>query len=717
MIPLAISLLFGLVLILFFSFSFTLLITTLSLLVLLSVIISFFIKRHQRLCILFSIGIALASILAIPQLLAYQSAFNQLPQTGQYQFKIKKVYTDSNAAEAIITAPNSLKGYAIQLYNLPKNEVISFNAIYETTLTLQPNRAKATFYKLNPRLTHLVNHRIGTANIKAPLILIQKPDALMTMRVTLSEYFQNNHFQNADLMSALSVGLTHSLDQNTWDLLRQTGTIHLVAISGLHLTFIALWCFIILKTLLGFCMIQKPAPYQIAAVISLIIAIGYALLAGMSLPTQRALIMFGIFMIALLVRYPILNFQSLATALFIILILAPFSVVTIGFWLSFTAVLILMLLSQYCYSFIISLLLTQVIISTLAIPIVASFFNDVSLISPVANLFAIPWTTLLILPFLLIGTLLLPISSSLGHALLQLSDHNITTLLNFLRVMNQVPYSHIEVPYIPLLTAVLITIFALLLITKTQWRYRACYCLGIILAVTYTFKADKDEYLLVLPVGEGLSVLFKSHDKTFLFDTGPYFRGFDSAEITTVPTLKNMNIHTIDNIILSHQNQQHIGGTKTIRKAFPQSEIIAHTSLKTLISGSTDCQDYHFTSDNLTIEPLITQKSCAFKVNSHEHTIWFIANITPVEWLKILNHNEKPDVVLFPNKGRSQGYKIPNDWEDVILIGSTKKIHMKNQHHNMHNAYYGAVKVMLSQTKLMAQSARDTAIFWWIRPN
>lgn len=716
MIPLAIALLFSLVLILFFPFSFSLLIATLSALIMLSVIISFSIKHYRRICLLTSIGIALAAMLAIPQLIHYQQAFQQLPQTDTYQFKINKIYTDSRAGEVIITSPNSLKSYAIQLYNLPKTEPLALHAIYEAELTIQPNRAKATFYKLNPRLTHLVNHRIGTANLKAPLKLVQQSDPLMTTRVNLSEYFQDHQFQNADLMSALSVGLTSLLDQSTWDLLRQTGTIHLVAISGLHLTFIALWCFIILKTLLGLCMIQKPAPYQIAAVISLIIAIGYAMLAGMSLPTQRALIMFGIFMIALLIRYPILNFQSLATALFIILVISPFSVVTIGFWLSFTAVLILMLLSQYRFSFIISLLLTQIIISTLAIPIVASFFNEVSLISPVANLFAIPWTTLLILPFLLTGLLMLPISTTMGQTLLELSDHNITTLLNFLRVMNQIPYSHVSVPYIPLLTAVLITIFALLLITKTKWRYRLCYSLGIIIAIAYTFKPDKHEYLLALPVGEGLSVLFKSHNKTLLFDTGPYFQGFDSAEITTMPTLKNMNINTIDNIVLSHDNQQHIGGTKTMRRAFPQSEMIVHTSLKPLINKSIECQDYHFNSEYLMIEPFNTHKSCAFNIHLYGHNIWLIANITQSEWLKILNQNAKPNVVLFPNKGRTQGYKIPKDWDDVIMIASTKKIHTKNQHHNMHNAYYGAVKVMLSQTELIIKSARDSANFWWIRP-
>lgn len=175
-----------------------------------------------------------------------------------------------------------------------------------------------------------------------------------------------------------------------------------------------------------------------------------------------------------------------------------------------------------------------------------------------------------------------------------------------------------------------------------------------------------------------------------------------------------MNIHTMDNIVLSHDNQQHIGGTKTIRRAFPQADMIVHASLQPLIGESTACHDYHFKSEHLTIEPFNAHKSCALNINLHHQRIWLIANITQSDWLKILHQNDKPNVVLFPNKGRTQGYKIPQDWDDVIMIGSTKNIHIKNQHQNMHNAYYGAVKVMISQTELITESASDAANFWWV---
>lgn len=465
MIALSLTTLFSLVAIIFFPLSFTILILSLLCLTILLAILAVFLAKYRLTVCLILTGLLLASLLAIPKLLHYQSAFSSLPHQDTYQFQVTAYYTESHALEARIIEPSAFKNLAFRLYNVPKAQPIALSAIYEAQLTLKPNRAKASFHTLPQRLQHLSKNRIATANLAnhAQLTEIQPSDAITTLRTYIADELTAHHYQNSDLMAALTVGMTQKIPQDTWSLLRQTGTIHLVSISGLHLTFVALWCFVMLRTLFGLCMIARPAPYQIAAVFSLIIAFGYALLAGMSLPTERALIMFAIFMLTLLWRYPIFNLSSLATALLIVLILAPFSVLTVGLWLSFTAVLILMLLSRFKLPFIVMLLLTQLIISLLAMPIVASFFNEVSLISPLTNLLAIPWTTLFILPPLLMGVVLLPIFPSIANLFLHLSDWGLTHLLQFLKVMNDIPYSHITVPHIPMVWAIVLTVCALAL--------------------------------------------------------------------------------------------------------------------------------------------------------------------------------------------------------------------------------------------------------------
>lgn len=107
--------------------------------------------------------------------------------------------------------------------------------------------------------------------------------------------------------------------------------------------------------------------------------------------------------------------------------------------------------------------------------------------------------------------------------------------------------------------------------------------------------------LYIFPVGEGLSVLLESDEQTLLYDTGPYFRGFEAAKSTILPTLNSLGIEHLAGIILSLRNQQHIGGTKTIRRQFPDAPVIAHQSLMPLIEEATACQDYHY---NGNISPL-----------------------------------------------------------------------------------------------------------------
>lgn len=713
MIALSLTTLFSLVAIIFFPLSFTILIISLLCLTILLAILAVFLAKYRLTVCLILAGLLLASLLAIPKLLHYQSAFQALPHQDTYQFQVTAYYPESHALEARIIEPSAFKNLAFRLYNVPKAQPIALSAIYEAQLTLKPNRAKASFHTLPQRLQHLSKNRIATANLSnhAQLTEIQQSDAITTLRAHIADELTAHHYQNGDLMAALTVGMTQKIPQDTWSLLRQTGTIHLVSISGLHLTFVALWCFVMLRTLFGLCMIARPAPYQIAAVFSLIIAFGYALLAGMSLPTERALIMFAIFMLTLLWRYPIFNLSSLATALLIVLILAPFSVLTVGLWLSFTAVLILMLLSRFKLPFIVMLLLTQLIISLLAMPIVASFFNEVSLISPLTNLFAIPWTTLFILPPLLMGVVLLPIFPSIANFFLHLSDWGLTHLLQFLKVMNDIPYSHITVPHIPMIWAIILTVCALMLLTRHDWKIKGIAGLIAVSCLCGINFPNPHNRLYTFPVGEGLSVLLESDEQTLLYDTGPYFRGFEAAKSTILPTLNALGIEHLDGIILSLRNQQHIGGTKTIRRQFPDAPIIAHQSLMPLMADATACQDYHYHGNHLSIMPLPVHTSCAFEVMLDDQRIWLLSNMTPREW-QALTKLPAPDILLMPNKGRSGQLIIPNTW-DATLIASTKTVHKNHSHSNIHNAYDGAIMINIKKGRHHVKTAASHH-YWWM---
>lgn len=155
MIALSLTTLFSLVAIIFFPLSFTILILSLLCLTILLAILAVFLAKYRLTLCLILTGLLLASFLAIPKLLHYQSAFSSLPHQDTYQFQVTAYYPESHALEARIIEPAAFKNLAFRLYNVPKTQPIALSAIYEAQLTLKPNRAKASFHTLPQRLQHL----------------------------------------------------------------------------------------------------------------------------------------------------------------------------------------------------------------------------------------------------------------------------------------------------------------------------------------------------------------------------------------------------------------------------------------------------------------------------------------------------------------------------------------------------------------------------------
>ncbi|MBD3670979.1 MAG: ComEC/Rec2 family competence protein, partial [Gammaproteobacteria bacterium] len=151
------------------------------------------------------------------------------------------------------------------------------------------------------------------------------------------------------LLLALSIGERSQIQPQQWDVLRATGTNHLLAISGLHIGLVAVIAFWLgrwLWSLSVSTLMRMPA--QLAgALVAACAALAYAALAGFSIPTQRALIMVLAVMLGWLLRHRVEPGDSLSLALLLVLLWDPIAVLAPGFWLSFAAVaLIFLVLSK-----------------------------------------------------------------------------------------------------------------------------------------------------------------------------------------------------------------------------------------------------------------------------------------------------------------------------------------------------------------------------------
>ncbi len=388
------------------------------------------------------------------------------------------------------------------------------------------------------------------------------------------------HSPYLGLMTALTIGDRSGITSQQWQILRQTGTSHLLAISGLHIGLAALMGFFVLR-LVWSCrsqwLLRLPA-HECAALGGILFAVVYAALAGFSVPTQRAMIMVTVVMLSILMRRPAMPSAILSLAMLLVLLWDPLTVLSAGFWLSFTAVALILFVSQYHYpprkkwGFSI-----HVLMALGMTPLLLLFFHQSSLIAPIANLIAIPVVSLLIVPLLLIS-LVLSWSNTLMSLLLHLAEKIFSWLWPVLNMLAQLDFSTWNTMPLPLMywLAFSLSLFLLLLPRGFPGKHLALF--GLLPLWWYLPpKPEPDSaWITLLDVGQGLSVVVQTHSHTLVFDTGPRFSPtFDTGAAVVTPFLNYHGRHHIDRLVISHGDQDHIGGALSLIQAMPVTQILS----------------------------------------------------------------------------------------------------------------------------------------------
>src|SRR5690606_10727176 len=215
---------------------------------------------------------------------------------------------------------------------------------------------------------------------------------------------------SARFVRALALGDTRGLADPDWAALRAVGLTHLIAISGFHVGLVAgfgAWLVMGMWWLLPGLSRRLPRP-QVAAIAAVLAAAGYAAVAGFALPTVRTVLMIAVVALARLGRRPLGHWQGLALALLAILLVDPLAVLQAGFWLSFAGVawLVWCLPADGTRHWLREFLQAQGVATLGLLPLGAVLFQQASLAGPFANLLAIPWWSLVVVPLSLLGTLL-----------------------------------------------------------------------------------------------------------------------------------------------------------------------------------------------------------------------------------------------------------------------------------------------------------------------
>lgn len=385
------------------------------------------------------------------------------------------------------------------------------------------------------------------------------------------------------LIRALTIGDRSAIDPGQWDILRATGTSHLIAISGLHISLVAGLVFGVMRrawSRLGALPEIIPAS-KAAAVLALLAALFYALLAGLSIPTRRALIMLGVAMMAVLAGRQSRPGHVLCLAVIAILLIDPLSVLSPGWWLSFWAVTLIVYITTGRYGregLWRKWTWVHLVLAVSLMPVLLVFFQQASLIAPLANVVAVPWVGLLVVPVSLIGALLLSISTTAGTLLLNLAAWLMEAIWPYLEWLGGLDIAVLQ-QHQPLKWTLLPATAGILLLFAPRgipgkWA-------GIVLLLPlFTAKpplpAPGEAQVTLLDVGQGLSTVVRTRNHTLVYDAGPsYSPTFDTGQSVVVPFLRSQGVRQVEKLVVSHGDNDHIGGVASLLKHLPVNHLTA----------------------------------------------------------------------------------------------------------------------------------------------
>ena len=473
------------------------------------------------------------------------------------------------------------------------------------------------------------------------------------------------------IIIALTLGEGQGISQPHWQLFRNTGIIHLVVISGSHITLIAWLIFSLVDKIwryTGRLVLWLPAP-QIAAFVSLLGALGYALLAGFSIPTQRAVIMVAVVIINKLLARQTRTSDLIATALFFVLLYDPLAILSNGFWLSFLAVAAIAWalhgrtppqrwLLKLNYQF----LTTQYAVFTVLFPILLLYYSTFPLNSFLANFIAIPWFNLVIVPLVLTGAGLTAFFPTLANNCFEFAT---IILHGCLSVLDWLAQNHWSVKIIAPPTLITLTLASLGIAILLLPRGFPSRWLGYILLFPIFFsppaKPIKGEiWFTLFDIGQGLAAMIQTQNYTLIYDTGDKKGNTTMVERVILPYLQARKIYQIDMLMISHVDADHSSGIDVLEKNVQIDQIVSSDSIK---NNGLCRAGQHWTWDAVEFKVLHPEtvenyssnnRSCVLKIQTGEHGILLAGDIENIVEHRLTRHypyDLKSEILVVPHHG------------------------------------------------------------------
>lgn len=482
------------------------------------------------------------------------------------------------------------------------------------------------------------------------------------------------------ILMAVTAGARHKITTEQWDLYARTGTSHLMAISGLHIGLAASFAYFVCWGVLSISGTRGNCR-DISLMVAIVAAVVYAALSGFAVPAKRAALMTAAAAVFVLKRRQLSAATLASVAGLIVFVADPLAILTPGFQLSFSAVVVLIIFSgrfvnkgrtgRYKVAsavwFGCKLLATlQIVLLVALFPLTVGHFDRAAFVAPLINFFVLPVFNMISVPLALAGLVFTGPLTVLGDEILEWAYASVGFILKILDVEAVVPSLSQRTRELSIwlyLCAFLPVLFALL---PPGWPGRRVSIVAIVAVLLHRPAAPPKDCLeyTVLDVGQGLSVVLRTANHAFVFDTGPKFRtGSDTGKLVILPFLHAQGIDQLERLIVSHADSDHSGGAQSLINAIPTRRILVGEPLLDIDARQTRCvAGIAWWVDGVSfsiLHPRVrtpwarNNASCVLEVSIGEHRLLLSGDIeAPVE--KLLHYRgslRMSDVVVVPHHG------------------------------------------------------------------
>lgn len=638
-----------------------------------------------------------------------QQTLNQLVGTTQSALiRIEKILHQGDYQTTISTvqfAPNE-PFYRLYLTWQPSLK-LQTGQLWQGNVTLKSAASRLNSGGFQRQKWLYANHIVGNGTVKRADFIEDQPQIRdYLLRAALSKLETQ---PSAGLLLALGFGEKYWLSHAQITLFQQTGTAHLIAISGLHIGLMML-----LGVLLGRGVqyylpthwISPTFPMLLGAVCALI----YSYLADFSIPTIRALTAVTLVLLLRWHRGYLNWWQLYIRTIALLLWIDPLMVLSDSFWLSVGAVGCLLIwhslfpLSALLWKgkplskqgkiryYLLGLLHLQIGLTLLFTPISVAFFHGINLQSLLINLWIVPLFSLLLIPSILFSIFTFDLFHS-WHWCILLAEWSLAWLEPFQAswrpLSNTVqqwlalgcgiigvfigcyqyyirqhmpPANQLFNPLKP--QKISLNFNALPIINQLRYLIILLVLLSVwhigLLSYAYYQQQRTLWTLEMLDVGQGLAILLRQGEQGILFDSGFSWASGSMAELEILPYLRREGIQ-LDKIILSHDDNDHSGGATSLLQAYPQAQLWSSSKVTYAGKVPQPCQmGTQFKWQNLSFTMLApneivsvarNQHSCVVLIEDGQYRVLLTGDLDRNSELRYLHRFPQVDILQVAHHG------------------------------------------------------------------